>query len=260
MFCDIWFIKAFRTRQNLQQFVMKGNNVSFLPYIAIYCLVSGWALDGHDGKSASMSISQISSPSIFVSKRLSRAVFLPILEAIYSQPLNSDIQYLEMTKEQLKSVLTKLENSLPILKVTIAIDRRVQFATLNYICNFISRHNFEPKGLLLAIFSFLYEKLIVHPSVFNSWVMQVPELSKTFVEFQISRQFDPDNIDYDVLEGKSAALIEINSLLLTIMPGAFPTHARTDALQKRNISKKQTTDPPKTEEKTQPEKTQQESK
>ena len=90
--------------------------------------------------------------------------------------------------------------------------------------------------------------------------MQVPELSKTFVEFQISRQFDPDNIDYDVLEGKSAALIEINSLLLTIMPGAFPTHARTDALQKRNISKKQTTDPPKTEEKTQPEKTQQESK
>ena len=244
VFGDFWFIKSFRNRQLLTYFILSKNNVTILPYVAVYCLVAGWALDGHDAKSAAISISQIGGSSLFISKRLAKAVVYPILDAIYSQPFSSDLPYLEMTEEQLKSVNNKLENAMPILKATIFIDRRVQLATLNCICNFIGKHNFEPKGLLLAIFSFLSESCVIHPSVFNCWMQQETDMQPKFDAFSqtgygIVQRDANDYVDEDSdeLEYKFSALLEVNSLLMTLIPGAFPTHTRSEGQKKAAAAK-----------------------
>ncbi|EAY11708.1 hypothetical protein TVAG_488100 [Trichomonas vaginalis G3] len=216
IFGDFWIIRAFRTRNLLNNFIYSLNTISVLPYVGIYCITAGFALDGQNSAPASISILQIGSTSLFTSSRVAPMVIDPILEAIYSQPLSSDLPFLEMTEQQLISVNIKLNAALPIFQATITKSRTVQNAVLDYIVEIISRHSFEPKGLLLTIFSFLFEKDIIQPSVFNNWM-------------QIS--FNSD--------GKHAALLEINSMLMTLIPGSFPPTNKVDLLPKRAAQPKE---------------------
>lgn len=199
MFGDQWIIRAFRNRVLLNSFIYSLNTISVLPYIGIYCLTAGFALDGHDAIPASNSICQIGAPSLFASSRVAPMVLDPILDAIYMQPLTSDLPFLEMTEEQLKSVTAKLNAALPILKITITRSKTVQAAALDFVVDTVAKHSFEPKGLLLTIFNFLFEKDVVHPVVFNDW-MQMTTNS----------------------DGKHAALLEVNSMLMTLIPGGYP--------------------------------------
>ena len=217
IFCDKWIINCFRTRELLSKFVLSGNNITILPYVGIFSLVSQWCFIPtitkmkNVAQTISCSLSQIGSLSLFVSKRTARNVIYPLLDSFYENELSFDIPLLEMTQEQKNRIKAKLETSLPILQETILKHRLVQLHTLDYIVKYMTKRRFEPKGLVLILFSFLYEKNIVHATVFNSWMTISPEA-----------------------QGKYSALLEVNSFLMTLIPGTFPSNAKAEFLSRKS--------------------------
>ena len=216
IFGEKWIINCFRTRESLTKFVLSGNIINILPYVGVYCLTCQWCYaDSFESmkmiaKNVACSISQIGSFSLFASKRIARSVLYPLLDSIYEYDLDFDLPYLEMSEEQKVGILIKLETSIPILKETIMKQRLVQLHSLDYIVKYLSKRRFEPKGMALILFSFLSDNNIIHPTVFNSWMTISPES-----------------------QGKYSALLEVNSLLMTLIPGSFPTTSKNDFINKK---------------------------
>ena len=216
IFNDKWIINCFRTTELLTKFVLSSNIINILPYVGIFCLTSQWCFSNSLekmkilGKNIACSISQIGSFSLFASKRVARNVLYPLLDSIYENDLNFDLPYLEMTEEQKKKILAKLDTSIPILQETIMKQRLVQLHSLDYIVKYLSKRRFEPKGMALILFSFLSEKNIIHPTVFNSWMTISPES-----------------------QGKYSALLEVNTFLMTLIPGSFPTTSKNEFINKK---------------------------
>lgn len=219
VFPDKEIINCFTSRQNLQNFIFDSSNSTFFPYITVYCLVCNAIYDGDSEASIATSVSQIGSQSLFTSNRIVYVVLKPILDYIFDTILLNDVPYLEITKTQLAELQKFLERMLPILKETIGKYRVVQLSALNKIVKYLVQRRFEPKGVCFVLFHFLYDKEVVHASVFNSWMSLINNSP-----------------------GKHSALLEVNTLLMTLIPGPFP--APSNHTNSRNSEQRRGPAPP----------------
>ena len=206
MFPDKFFENCYVKKSEMYNTLLSGDFPPIYPFSTIYCLVS-MALKGKmDPIAVKEIILQLGHPALFASKRITRALFKPILDYIFNKILADELPYLEMTQEQLDNVLKTLEKMVPILKATLKI-KTVQYELLLRIQKGLQKRGFEPKGLCFVLYSYLFNNEIVHPDVFNFYV-------------QSNNAQTP---------GRNSVLLEINAFLMTMIPGPFPPVSKEPA-------------------------------
>jgi hypothetical protein len=115
-----------------------------------------------------------------------------------------------MSAVELKEVVNVLMSMISILKESVGSSRPVQTHVLTRLQKLLAKRGFEPKGLCFTWYGFLYDRGIVRDAAFNSYLQMN------------SKNPSP---------GKNSVILEINTFLLTLIPGPFPDIAR-DPLQK----------------------------
>ena len=206
-------VKYFRYREHLNTFIFENNYVNEYPYVALRLLVQKWTIEQRSAKTVALMISQLGCESLFTSKLVVKSIIDPVLDMIYDDILDSDLPYLEMTESQMLALTDKLESGVPIFKAVFKKDVPVQVEALNRITDSVAKRNFEPKGLLLVLFTFLYQNGIITSMAYNKWLSMRNE---------------------DQSFGKQGASLEINTGLMNIIPPPVPQFfPRPDKITKK---------------------------
>jgi len=213
VFPTSFVVKSFRSREHLNTFIFENNYVNEYPYVALRLLVQKWTIEQRSAKTVALMISQLGCESLFTSKLVVKSIIDPVLDMIYDDILDSDLPYLEMTESQMLALTDKLESGVPIFKAVFKKDVPVQVEALNRITDSVAKRNFEPKGLLLVLFTFLYQNGIITSMAYNKWLSMRNE---------------------DQPFGKQGASLEINTGLMNIIPPPVPQFfPRPDKITKK---------------------------
>lgn len=201
LFSDRWIYQSFPNYKEIYNIIVTNDLFSILPFVTVRCIVHQCVKLQIEAIDACNTILQIGNTSLISSKRFTKAVIDPIFEHIYKRVLNDDLPYLEMSQDQLDNILKVLQRLTPLLQNLFSKRKVSQIHCLERLEKLLVRRCFEPKGMCFVLFSFLYEKEIVHFDAFNSYVQ---------------------NNTKD-MGGKNSVLLEINTYLMTLIPGPFPT-------------------------------------
>lgn len=201
LFTDEWIYQSFRNYKDIYDMLITNDFFSILPFVSIRCISHRCVKAQIDPNDACESILQIGNISLLSSKRFTKAIIDPIFEYLYKRILNDDLPYLEMSQEQLDNILKVLQRLTPFLKNLFCKKKISQVYCIERLEKLLVRRCFEPKGLCFILFSFLYEKEIIHFDAFNDYVQNISNESG----------------------GKNSVMLEINSFLMTLIPGPFPT-------------------------------------
>jgi hypothetical protein len=201
IFPDSFFWHCFAEPAVLFRAITSSDLVPIFPFIAIRCHVLESLARRIEADVAIAIITQIGLPALAISARIVNAVIDPIFDYIYDNVLNDPLPYLEMSAAQLKRIVDDVLTPMtPIMKETISRSRDIQVSVLVRLQQLLAKREFEPKGLCFSWFAFLYDRGIVHDTAFNLYA-------------QGTRTHSP---------GKNSVMLEINSFLLTLIPGPFP--------------------------------------
>jgi hypothetical protein len=198
---DVFLFRCFLDYSDLFRILIEGDLVSIFPFVAVRCYVLQALKNKIDPEAVATIISQIGLPSLLTSNRIVSAVIDPIFEHIYDIVLNDRLPYLEMSAEQLEQVIGILTSMIRIMKDSVAKTRIVQTQVLSRLQKLLAKRSFEPKGLCFTWYGFLYDRGIIHDGAFNTYL-------------QLNAKWPTP--------GKSSVILELNTFLLTLIPGPFP--------------------------------------
>ena len=209
VFPDKFMLASFNDIGVMFQAILNNDLVDVFPFLTIYGYV--WEVVNKKTKPeyAAEVIPHIGMESLLCSKSIIRAVIDPVFNAIYDQVIADNLPFLEMTTDQLDAVVKLLTLAVPIWKVTISKYRGIQPGVLKRLQKLLMKRTFEPKGLCFAWFGFLYDRKILQDMAYNSYLQM--------------NSCHPE-------PGKNSVILEINSFLLTLIPGPFPELSREISL------------------------------
>jgi hypothetical protein len=210
IFPDSFLFRCFLNHTELFKRLVEADLGAVFPYVLIRCYLLQTLENKIDPESASAIMSQLGLGSLASSSRIVPAVIDPIFGYIYDRVLDDRLPYLEMSAVELKEVVNVLTSMITIMKDSVGSSRPVQVYVLTRLQKLLAKRGFEPKGLCFTRYGFLYDRGIVHDAAFNSYLQMN---SKT-----------PS-------PGKNSVILEINTFLLTLIPGPFPDMGR-DTMQK----------------------------
>ena len=201
VFPDSFMLNSFQDVGDMFQTIMNNDLVGVFPFLMIYGYVRDVMKKKIEPEQVADVILHIGMDSLICSKSIIRAVIDPVFEAIYEQVLCDPLPYLEMTQAQLDQVVELLTLAIPIWKVTISKYRGIQPNVLSRLQKLLMKRTFEPKGLCFVWFGFLYDRKILQDSAYTMYLKKNERCPKP---------------------GNNSVLLEINSFLLTLIPGPLP--------------------------------------
>jgi hypothetical protein len=208
-FPDSFIWRCFCNPTDLFKAVLNNDLVPIFPFVAVRCYISEVLAGRLTVDSALAILRQFALPSLAVSGRVVNAILKPLFTYIYDHVLTDVLPYLEMSEGQLKRIIDDvLTPMVPIMKATFGKSRDVQVSVLVRVQQLMAKRGFEPKGLCFCWYAFLYDRGIIHDTAFNAYTQGGAEHSP----------------------GKNSVLLEINSFLLTLVPGPLPDIIRDSQL------------------------------
>jgi hypothetical protein len=201
LFPDSFMWHCFADDRKLSHILNELELVSMFPFLAVRCCMRDVLAKRIDVRSAIAIITQLGIAQLAFSRRIANAILEPLFDDIYNGVLNNPLPFLEMSDGELRRIVDEiLTPMIPIMRATIVNSRDVQLCTLIALQKLLAKRGFEPKGLCFVWYAFLYDRRIVHDTVFAKFCNG-------------SRIASP---------GQSSVILEINSFLLSLIPGPLP--------------------------------------
>lgn len=217
LFPDSFLYKLYPNHKRVWRMLSEYDAVQIFPFVAIRCQILQNIKEDDLMHSVAKFVQQLGSSAVCSSERISKAIFDPILDFIYDTVLNTNLPYLEMTEDQLKDINKIFTRCFPLLKEVFVGRKTMQIYALKRIQTLMEKRGFEPKGLCFVVYTFLYGNGIVQSDAFNQFY-------KTLINQS---------------SGKSSVLLEINSFLITLIPGSFPNLPTADQVTKKSVHQNQ---------------------
>jgi hypothetical protein len=203
LFTDGFLYRCFRDSGTLLKVLLATDLRTILPYLAIRCYVCEVLSGRMDGTALPFVISSIGlSSALLSSDRIVRAVIDPIFGATCDIVSESAVpSYLEMSPEELDTIVKAMDNLSPIMKFAVGQSPIVHVAVLVRLQELLVKRLFQPKGLCFVWFAFLFDLGIVHSSAYDEYLLldtQTPS------------------------PGRNSVLMEVNAYVMSLVPNQFP--------------------------------------
>jgi hypothetical protein len=206
IFSDRFVCKCFENSSDLLQIILDEDLVCVFPYVTIACYILETLAKRIDKDTTPWLLTAIGTPcELFANLRVVPVVIDPIFDFICETCFQSRIPYLEMTQDELDRVLEILNWTEPILRVAITHSPSLHKHVLMRLQGLLVKRSFEPKGLCLTWFGFLFNTEIVHESTYEFFLQMEPK---------------------PPCPGRTSVLLEVNTFMWAMLPAQFPDPAK----------------------------------
>lgn len=201
--CSLIFKDKWLFENNLEpalgkQILRKFDLVTFFPFLQLRFMIMSWFSKAEQDETRFLAkASQFFDKPLLLNTRIVKAVLDAFVEGIYDGIYDNGLPFLEMSGDEVESLIEQLDNSQHIFQYFLSRTYQIQMKTLTRFQKLMEKRSYEPKGFCYVFYLFLFEREVVNAQVFNDWIEKNSK-------------------------GLNAVLIEINSFLISMISTPKP--------------------------------------